>query len=398
MDSDSDERSTQQGNMRNIVDLVKSGRINRSDAFTELKSYLKKGKENASLDDTNLSPPTATESVDLTAFQEDTTNSMQKLEQTSTSGFSKEDRRLLINKLIEKKRQSKMQQMQNPSDSFRNPNNEYEYIDESGPQEYRGREYDNMTSPNNQRGRARSAERPGSAVSDSRRGVNRQRAKSAERPRSASGTGEVREYVIQSFDAGRSAHDVHPFDLRSNKLAIAEAATREEMFRECTFKPKVKPLPSTYGPLKEKDSEFTERVMKWQKEKEVEASRRKTLREQNVVQDCTFKPRINRNSEKAVKLNRGHEQMLKKETTGDRLYKTHFSLNEQKIKIIDEEKRRVAEEMSMECPFKPSLSTKKSSFRDVEPKYRHVDYKKTIPEPTQGEMAKDCTFTPKVKS
>ena len=36
-------------------------------------------------------------------------------------------------------------------------------------------------------------------------------------------------------------------DARSNRMIQNEAAIREEMFRECTFQPKIKDLPSAYG-------------------------------------------------------------------------------------------------------------------------------------------------------
>jgi hypothetical protein len=36
-------------------------------------------------------------------------------------------------------------------------------------------------------------------------------------------------------------------DARSNRMVQNEALIREEMFRECTFRPKIKELPSSYG-------------------------------------------------------------------------------------------------------------------------------------------------------
>ena len=36
-------------------------------------------------------------------------------------------------------------------------------------------------------------------------------------------------------------------DARSNRMIQNEAAIREEMFKECTFQPKIKELPSAYG-------------------------------------------------------------------------------------------------------------------------------------------------------
>ena len=36
-------------------------------------------------------------------------------------------------------------------------------------------------------------------------------------------------------------------DARSNRMVQNEALIREEMFRECTFRPRIKELPSAYG-------------------------------------------------------------------------------------------------------------------------------------------------------
>ena len=45
-------------------------------------------------------------------------------------------------------------------------------------------------------------------------------------------------------------------DARSNRMIQNEAAIREEMFRECTFQPKIKELPSAYGVGKDSRGEL----------------------------------------------------------------------------------------------------------------------------------------------
>ena len=62
---------------------------------------------------------------------------------------------------------------------------------------------------------------------------------------------------------------------------------------------------------------FHDRVTKWQKEREAEATRRKQLVDTNEVLNCTFKPRINATSERAVKELRGNDNEL----ANERLFK-----------------------------------------------------------------------------
>jgi hypothetical protein len=387
-----------QGNIRDIVELVRSGRINKADAFNELRTLLKnpsRGKEpeenETHIDEESeyINPKTA-ESIDLSARQEedDNTTPADRLANSTSTAFSKEDRRLLINKLIEKKRQSKIQQSYDSSmlrDSIPADSDQY-YNDNSydGNARHLSNDFDNS------RYTIQSKDR-----SDMSNIERRERPRSAghERPRSA---GHIREYNIETFDSRRSTtQGAHAVDLRSHKLALAESATRAEMFKECTFRPTVKPLPSAYGPLKEKDAEFTDRVMRWQREKAVEATRRKTMNEQAALQDCTFKPRINRNSDKAVRMNRGD----KKEVVGERLYRSHFALSEQKNRMIEEEKKKDAEEVLQECSFHPNLVTKNAkAFKDVAPKYnKDLTLHKPASPSKDVEVPKDCTFTPKVR-
>lgn len=55
-------------------------------------------------------------------------------------------------------------------------------------------------------------------------------------------------YELHSNDDNRlSRNDTFFSDARSNRMVQNEALIREEMFRECTFRPRIKELPSAYG-------------------------------------------------------------------------------------------------------------------------------------------------------
>ena len=86
-----------------------------------------------------------------------------------------------------------------------------------------------------------------------------------------------------SYFNRRVPTDDSMLDARSNRIAQTEAAVRQEMFKDYTFKPQIKALPNAYGAVKDDKTPFYQRVTKWQKEKEVEASKRKELSEETEV-------------------------------------------------------------------------------------------------------------------
>merc|ERR1711871_672765 len=187
----------------------------------------------------------------------------------STNRFSQQDRRNLINKLIEKKRSGRV-----GSDG----------LDTLGA--------DDETYRRNEE----------SSMSFSRSGRSPHKGRSTT-PRS-------RSMSQPSYERAES---------RINRIAQTEAAVREEMFRDFTFKPEIKKLPASYGAPKDKDLPFHDRVMKWQREREVESMRRRELSENSELVDCTFKPRISKASEKAVKEIRGESNDI---SANERLYRT----------------------------------------------------------------------------
>ena len=49
------------------------------------------------------------------------------------------------------------------------------------------------------------------------------------------------------------------------------------MFKECTFRPQIKQLPSSYGGMKDNGAPFHTRVTKWSRDKEAEIRKKTAL-------------------------------------------------------------------------------------------------------------------------
>lgn len=334
--------SKQQSNrIGEIVQQVKSGQKDKSAAFAELQDILRSSSHSDSINDgSNIDGPESGDQYDNMPEGEYDAGSISTTGAAATaSRISQEDRRMLINKLIEKKRQNRTS-----SHTTEYSENLQEYIDDEDQQQYQG------------------------GVSS--RGGNNSYFTRASMDDS---------YAIQGGDS------------RSNRIAQTEAAIRQEMFKECRFRPVIKELPSFYGGSKDKDSDFYDRVTKWQREKDAEASRRKQAMDNSDLVGCTFQPKINRNSERAVKEIRGEVN----ESTTDRLYKSNELAINQRSKYIEDEILRERQEEEAVCTFQPKLNMSKR-FSQVKSKFTKIEKKKDVP-PEERPEVKLCTFTPKVK-
>ena len=318
--------SLNKGYIRDIVAQVKSGAKSKTDAFNELKQILQTT--------TNKSEDTVVNDENATTPETD----------ISTNRFSQQDRRNLINKLIEKKRSGRV-----GSDG----------LDTLGA--------DDETYRRNEE----------SSMSFSRSGRSPHKGRSTT-PRS-------RSMSQPSYERAES---------RINRIAQTEAAVREEMFRDFTFKPEIKKLPASYGAPKDKDLPFHDRVMKWQREREVESMRRRELSENSELVDCTFKPRISKASEKAVKEIRGESNDI---SANERLYRTQDILQSQRRKFMEDQLQKEKEVEIQECTFQPQLSTNNKKFDFVQSKYDKPTLNRTLVDETQRYGEEDCTFTPKVR-
>lgn len=374
------------GNIREIVAMVKSGKINKSDAFNELRHLLKHSNsgriqrldESGSLageedsmhqHHTSVPPPNPSDSIDFSSGHQKSNGASLP---TSQSRFSKEDRRILINTLIEKKRRDRLQQsniMDDDDNSLdRNPYDE-RYDDSRYPEQSR-MEYDNENDgesdqrrdfdppsyeDTNQEGFGLNFREFNDASSISSSGMRSRGSRERQRPHSAGRMGRSASAGRQNFRSvaftGRANDDSRISDFRAQKVHMAESATRAEMFKECTFEPKIKDLPPSYGASKERDAHFYDRVMRWQREKEIESTRRKTLSSHNEVVDCTFQPRISKNSQRSVRMTRGAESA--KKDTPSRLYESNSQIIYQKTKFIEDQKQKKMEEDALACTFNP---------------------------------------------
>ena len=181
-------------------------------------------------------------------------------------------------------------------------------------------------------------------------------------------------------------------DPRMNRIAISEAALRQDMFKECTFKPAIKPLPESYGAMKDSGQPFVARVLKWQKEKEAALQNKEKMLRSGQEAQCTFNPKINRNSDKAVKEIRGAQYT---ESANDRLYRNSDLYLQQRSQLINEVKEKEDELIQKQCTFKPDLVTKHTPIhQQVSSRFMHPQHSTSAN--AAASAVKDCTFTPKV--
>jgi hypothetical protein len=228
--------------------------------------------------------------------------------------------------------------------------------------------------------------------------------------------------------------DANVVNARTTRIAQAESAIRQDMFKECTFKPQITKLPKSYGADgNAKDSTpFYQRVMRWQKDKDMEAKRRVEMHRENDVTDCTFKPQINKTSEKVARsgvsktglsitgmpigseggapaggniVNPNRKKATAEESANERLFRSG--------ELSEQAKRQALEETIQMQQEKERLDTEYHIYTTNNAKYHHITprvYNGLLDNNPQDEFnnptrsrsstpAKDpsCTFTPKVK-
>lgn len=404
--------------IKDLIQLVKNGKMNKTDAFNELKTLLTNNNNHQSegLNNMeNIPPPRASPSHEEEQESFDTNVDPSSVSVTATTPrFSKEDRRLLINKLIEKKRNDRYSQANKISPAQHRYDDQEIYEDE-----------DDMDSPEVPRtGSHQDLHSQGHGIRERDeyapfRDVNDASSISTIGLRSRSTTG-YQSDRRRSHSAGtlrskshspsykstpfsrRSLDDSKLNDYKNHKITLQNDRIQQEIFKECTFTPKVKPLPvSIYGQLKDKDVQFYDRVMRWQREKELESTRRISMTAQTEVDGCTFHPKINKNSSRAVRVMRGNgsrnNSQRKSQDASLRLYESNAITQSQRSKFVEDEKFRENKLIEEECTFQPRLLTKRSAYNHVDPKYDKVKTP-TIQEWKQREIPppKDCTFTPQV--
>ena len=211
---------------------------------------------------------------------------------------------------------------------------------------------------------------------------------------------DVRRYEEDGYPGRTNAYPGNEFfsDARSNRMVRHEASIREEMFKECSFKPKIKGLPASYGIGKAetvRDGPFFDRVMRWQNDKEKACMIKKQQVDRSALLDCTFQPRMNPNSERAVKEIRG-QSIETNMPSGERLYRNSEAVYMMRARTIEEELRRERSEEDQQCTFQPTLEAEKYPY--VKSKFLQYRPRPHDPEViVEQRSLKNCTFTPKIK-
>jgi len=114
-----------------------------------------------------------------------------------------------------------------------------------------------------------------------------------------------------------------------------------------------------------------------------------------VEEQCSFKPKISKYSNKAVKEYRDGSP----EATHERLFKSSIAQLEQRAKLLEEESLREQKHLDAQCTFQPQLITKKNRvYQQVQPKFNRDTPVKNEDKMYRiaAQLNKDCTFTPQV--
>jgi hypothetical protein len=179
--------------------------------------------------------------------------------------------------------------------------------------------------------------------------------------------------------------------------ATASRAERRELeikqrsMQEFTFQPRITELPKGYSAssTSPRTQEFHDRMSRWKDKKEQQLRRERDRKEQEKMDDCTFRPKINKTSRRTAALGRRDYKDVV-----DRLYN-----NKKKSKVNEDDiRQKREEEFRRTCTFTPNLGKKqrgsgrRNSFsnnrRSSQGRSRRSDFKPTGME--------ECTFKPKV--
>ena len=352
-DQASPPRSSNSNDIQKILEAVKNGQINKTEAFNSIL-------QSSSLRRTTIGGTSG----------DTTTNT-----NTDTDGprFSREDRRLLINQLIERKKEL---DPTSPSSSI------------SGATHTRPKGTTDTTQIRH--GSSSSGDDDGTRMNEEM----------------LYNSGEIPQSMDFSYDGhheysvnNENNQAVFPGDARTHRLVMHEAFIREEMFKECTFKPKIKELPNSYGVGKAetvRSGPFYDRVIQWQQTKEQAVSIKKQQVDHSALVDCTFKPRMNRNSVQVMKESRNEQFNNERIPVGERLYRNSEAAYTIRARTIEEELRRERGEEDKECTFHPKLVTSGGKFAQVKPKFQ-LPKRPQDPYRVEERQTENCTFTPKVK-
>ncbi|CAM9162648.1 unnamed protein product [Phaeothamnion confervicola] len=150
----------------------------------------------------------------------------------------------------------------------------------------------------------------------------------------------------------------------------SEEIVRRELMSECTFRPRIKGLPQSYGAMRNADVPFLQRVGQWQENKQLGAERRRAHGDDSELEGCTFAPTINANSRRAAawRLEDAGEADV---PVDDRLYEEWRQRRQDRQRLERSVREREEEELERSCTFQPSLVTSPASGAPaVQSRYR----------------------------
>ena len=158
---------------------------------------------------------------------------------------------------------------------------------------------------------------------------------------------------------------------------------------DCTFKPKIRPLPSHYGALKDDAMPIDQRFQKWSLEKELNAKARRDDAVTMQLDGCTFKPKINTSSKRAMDISRGGDER----PVPERLYTDGKVAREELEEYKESLREQAEEEFKRQCTFTPKTNT--ARFKAV-PKYNEPRCASAPPRQlAETSNAEQSNFAPK---
>lgn len=209
-----------------------------------------------------------------------------------------------------------------------------------------------------------------------------------------------------TFDSQTQRYSYDDSHLHFRRREKTELAIRQEMFKDFTFRPKIKPIPKFYGVIPQDPSPFYARVMKWKRDQEDEADKRRFKQDRAMMQDCTFQPKYVKYAFSIHSLScrssipprrMGEVERLEEATnTNERLYHEFDEL----LAVRQEERERsmlMREQLEQqECTFRPVMKSFNPQYLEVRPKYADSVDKPNYDELKVKLETRECTFAPKV--
>lgn len=142
----------------------------------------------------------------------------------------------------------------------------------------------------------------------------------------------------------------------------AELELRMKQLEDCTFQPRIRPLPAHYGRTQQYSSvPFQERVTLWRQQKRAEAERKREEKEALALDGCTFQPAINETSRRVLEQSRQASEAGDRHALGtpapERLYQEALRrARERESTSADELKSWEREQLDRDCTFRPTIN------------------------------------------